>query len=111
MRIFSVYDSKADYYSKPVVEINAGVALRSFADAARGGNGENAISQHPEDYTLFELGTWDQDKGEIKMHVAKKSLGVALEYAESHEPDHKMNPAALKAVIGPNGESLIQGGE
>lgn len=89
MKVFSVYDSKGEVYSKPIVEINAGTALRSFADAAGAVNQDNAISQHPEDYTLFELGRWDDETGNVTMHEAKVSLGVAIEFVKDEEPKLK----------------------
>jgi len=99
MKIFSVFDSKAEVFSTPVCDLNAGVALRAFADAAGAVNGVNPISQHPEDYTLFEIGIWDTETGSIVMHEAKHSLGVAIEFADKTAP-------ILAAV-----PSAIQGGE
>ncbi len=104
MRIFSVFDSKAEVWMQPRYELNAGVALREFADIAQGINDPqgrpNPIAMHPEDYTLFELGRWDQDNGHITMHDAKHSLGVAIEFINRERPQ-------LAAV----GDSKIQGGE
>lgn len=102
MKVFSIYDSKGEVYSTPRFELNAGIALRAFADAAVALNGENAISQHPEDYTLFEIGNWDERLGEWIGYDAKLALGVALEYINRETP---------RLVKLPDEPSKLQGGE
>ena len=56
-RIFSVWDSKGMFYSSPFMFENVGHAIREFGDAAN--SDKSYISKHPEDYTLFELGMFD----------------------------------------------------
>lgn len=87
MKVFSIYDSKAEVYWSPRFYLNAGVALREFSDAAQARNGDNELSAHPEDYTLFEIGDWDENTGELRTYPSKVALGVALEYANKKGPD------------------------
>lgn len=112
MKIFSVYDSKGDVFSRPIFDLNAGVALRGFADTAKAVNGENPISQHPEDYTLFELGEWDESSGNFKMHDAKHSLGIAIEFVEKEWQTAKQPTVKeMRTALSGNGDSRIQGAE
>jgi len=98
MKVFSIYDSKAEVFWMPKFYINAGVALREFADAVAASKGDNDLSAHPEDYTLFEIGNWDEREGDWIGYDAKISLGVAIEYVNRE-------PAKL-----PDKVSRIQGG-
>ncbi len=102
MKVFSVYDSKGEFWSQPQFQLNAGVALRAFADAAVALNGESMLSQHPEDFTLFEIGNWDERTGDYIVYDAKIALGVALEYINRDKP-------VVAAV--PDPVSKVQGGE
>lgn len=83
LRIYCIYDTKVESYSQPWFCPTNGAALRSFSDEVR--NEKSNLAKHPEDYVLFELGEWDDQKGTIKMLDAKKSLGLALEYVENKE--------------------------
>ena len=41
------------------------------------------MSRYPDDFTLFEIGEWDDDKGSVTMFETKKSLGLAIEYKKT----------------------------
>lgn len=78
IHIYSVYDSKTEVYGQPNFMLNKGTALRAWQDAAN--DPQSTISKHPADFTMFEIGYWDDDTGTIVMHPAKISLGTALEF-------------------------------
>ncbi len=83
MKIFSVYDDKADAYTQPFFATTAGVAIRQFQQAA---NEEgHQFNRHAADYTLFELGEFDEHTGAIYAidGGALKPHGNALQYKES----------------------------
>ena len=44
------------------------------------------FSLAPGDYTLFELGEYDDCTGQMTMHEAKISLGTATEFIRSNQP-------------------------
>jgi len=79
-KVFTVYDSKMETYMSPFLMLTKGQAIRSFTDAV--GNSESQFCTHPEDYTLFEIGEWDDQEGCYTMHEAKISLGCAIEFRE-----------------------------
>ncbi len=70
---FTVRDSAAEAFMRPFFAQSKGAAIRSFADQVNDTDG-NPIWQHPEDYTLFELGTFDELTGFLKVHEPR-SLG------------------------------------
>lgn len=90
MKIFSVYDCKSESYSLPFFESTTAAGIRSFAEACRDPN--SMLWKHGADYTLFEIGDFEQATGELVAYDAKVNLGLALEYGavpeqvETHAP-------------------------
>ena len=62
-KICSVYDSKAEAWLPPMFFQAVGQAYRSFEDVVNAPEGE--FVKHPEDYTLFLLGEWNEREGVI----------------------------------------------
>lgn len=83
LKVFCVFDSKAEAYLQPFFSTNRATAIRSFAQAAA--DPQTAFSQNGADYTLFEMGEWDPFKGTLVCYDAKVSLGTALEFASLME--------------------------
>lgn len=63
--IYAVRDRATDQYGQPMFMINHGHAIRSFADEANRADAQNNIYNHPDDYDLYHLGTYDTDTGLI----------------------------------------------
>lgn len=63
-KLFSVYDSKVGGYSQPIFQPNTATAIRSFTGAVNEQGSD--LNRWPSDYTLFELGEFDSEKGTIK---------------------------------------------
>lgn len=80
LKMFVIFDSKAEFYMPPFYSHATGQAIRSFQDMACDPN--HQIGQHPSDYTLFEIGEFDQGDAFITTLDAKRPLGTALEYVE-----------------------------
>lgn len=76
-QIYAVYDSKTEIFSQPMFLLNEAVALRAWYQGAR--DKETQIGQSPADFTLFQIGVWDDATGTFQNLEAKKSLGTALE--------------------------------
>lgn len=94
LKIYTIYDSKAEFYSKPFYATARGAALRSFTDACNDKNID--FGRYPADYTLFEIGTWDDSTASIVMHKAPVSLGVGVEFVREKES----LPALVKGGLG-----------
>lgn len=78
MKIFSIYDTKAEVYSKPFYELTIGSALRNFSDAAN--DPSTQFHKHPGDFSLFLLGEYDDNTGEIIDKSPSQNLGNCLEH-------------------------------
>ena len=57
-QIFAVYDLKAETFLPFFAETNRDTAIRVFQDACLGDDG--IIGKHPEDFVLFEIGTYSR---------------------------------------------------
>lgn len=77
-KIFSVYDSAAKAYLPPWFCHSTGLALRNFSTAAN--DQDHSFSRYAKDFTLFELGEFDDEHAGFMMYNTPKSLGTALEY-------------------------------
>ncbi len=75
-KICTIFDGKAEAYTQPMFFQSTGQAVRSFSDAVN--DGESNFSRHPEDYTLFCLGEWDERSGKIMLDTAPIALAQAI---------------------------------
>jgi hypothetical protein len=91
LNVYSIFDSAAKAYTSPFFMHNDGLAIRAFQDNVNAEQ-ENNISKHPDQFTLFKIGEFDDSTGEIKTDLVK-SLGTGLEYKNS--PDISEDIAQL----------------
>lgn len=77
MKIFSVYDKKAVAYLQPFMLETEGLAIRLFADKTL--EAGTPFNKHPEDYTLFRIGTFDEFDGKVTGEEPTP-IGNALQY-------------------------------
>lgn len=75
-QLYSVFDSKACVYERPFCAHNDASAVRSFGDIAV--DEQHPIGQHPEDYSLWWIGSFDDSNGVVKPGN-RKQLHSALE--------------------------------
>ncbi len=84
LEVFSIYDTKADAYLSPFYSHNKATALRSFSDLAN--DSSTQFSQHAGDYVLFQVATWDDERGRHEPLTANINLGTAIEFQQPTEP-------------------------
>ncbi len=60
-KMFSIFDAKALAYLPPFCLPEAGMAVRTFGDCVN--SDDHQFGAHPEDYTLFLIGTFDDRTG------------------------------------------------
>lgn len=78
--VFSVFDSKARLYAAPFLAPRREVAVRDFTRAARDPNID--ISRFPEDYSLYELGEFDDESGAFHLHQQPDAVITAIQCLE-----------------------------
>lgn len=75
--IVAVYDSAMEAYGRPIFTASQGVALRSFKEEIV--NPESQMSRHPEDYSLWYLGEYNETDGSFRS--SKPSLIISGQVA------------------------------
>lgn len=81
IKIFCVYDSKNEAFGVPFMRQYTGDAIREWSDMASGHVDKNSpICRYAADFTLFELGVFNQREGTFNLYEVKRSLGTALEH-------------------------------
>lgn len=77
LKVFAVYDTAVGSYMQPFFMQSKGQAIRSWLDAVN--DEKTQFNHHPADFTLFELGEYDEDTGTFTNLEAKLPLGTALD--------------------------------
>jgi hypothetical protein len=57
--VCAVKDRAVNAFNRPIYVPTVGVAIRSFTDEVNRKDSE--LANHPEDYDLYELGSWDDE--------------------------------------------------
>jgi hypothetical protein len=63
--IVSVKDSAAQAFGRPIFVPSTAVAVRSFRDEINRKDSTEDMANHPEDFELYELGSFDDADGSI----------------------------------------------
>jgi len=79
--IFTIFDSKANAYLQPFFSVNSDTARREFHKAI---NQDGQFNAYAEDYSLFLLGSFDQDEGFLDIEDS---------------PQHVVNGITLRELI------------
>lgn len=69
-KMYSVYDSVAQFFEKPVTARAEGEILRSAKNIAN--DEKHPIGQNPQDYFLYEIGTYDDSNAIIEQSEPKR---------------------------------------
>lgn len=83
LKICSVYDSKVNAYMQPFFCRTTGEATRLWTDTVN--DPKTQFFQHPGDFTLMELGVYDEESGRIEMNDAYNNLGTAMQYKKDQQ--------------------------
>lgn len=72
LKVFCVLDSKTAVFGRPWFEQQEASAIRGFADAVNdSSNTNNLWNKHPEDFSLYVIGEYDDEKGDLIPHFPK----------------------------------------
>jgi hypothetical protein len=76
IKVFTIYDEKAEAYLQPFFSDTHGLAIRSITDLVNDPN--HNFCKYAADFTLFQIGTFDNKTGMITED--RQSLGSLVEY-------------------------------
>lgn len=86
LKVFSVYDCKAEGYLPPIFFPTDAAAVRAFASAVQ--SPEHDFARFPEDYTLFCVGEWNDEAGELTAYGTQISVVTARSLTKVVELKH-----------------------
>lgn len=72
--IVAVRDVKAEVYAQPFCVVNSATAIRSFSDQVNNQDPKNMWNQHPQDFSLYQIGTYEDNTGLIEPITPPKLL-------------------------------------
>lgn len=72
LKIYSIRDSKAEIYRQPFFCSSHGEAERNFEMLVN--DSKSLVSQYPDDFDLYYIGKFDDDKGMVEALVTPEHL-------------------------------------
>jgi len=78
INIYSVFDAATNAYLQPMYALSKGQIIRGITEAVN--DPKHDFHKYARDYTLFELGTFDDSCAMFKLLPSPKSLGVLVEF-------------------------------
>ena len=96
LNMYSIFDTATGAYMRPFFMNSDGQALRAFSDLVN--DAEHPIGQHPEDYSIARLGTWDDKTGESSPEPVQY-LATGLEIQAQSRKVNSGNIAALEKEV------------
>lgn len=80
IEVFAVFDGKARCYGQPFFFQNEQVAVRAWRETVN--DATTTFYKHPQDFSLFKLGSYDDLSGSFESLTEPQNLGLAAQYKE-----------------------------
>ena len=87
LNVYSIFDSAAKAYTSPFFMHNDGLAIRAFQDNVNAEQ-ENNISKHPDQFTLFKLGEYDDKTGKVTPLETPLSMAIGVSVITDTTPQY-----------------------
>lgn len=81
LKVFSIFDEKAQCYGQPFFMAHNGMALRAFSDLVQ--DKQSNVNKHPSDFKLYALGVYDDNSGVLVSHPQPEFLANATDFKEN----------------------------
>lgn len=104
LKVFAVRDMKALAFLQPFFSNSVGSALRAFGDAVS--DNSCPFAKHPEDYVLYEIGTYDDSTAELQSVSPVKMMACASDFVAAVEVGMPIKHAATALEM----EAVSNGG-
>lgn len=89
LNIYTIYDSAAKAYLRPFFLHNDAMAVRAFKTNVND-HVNSDIYKSPDQFTLFKIGTYNDETAELEMLSSNQSLGVGTQFkdlTQGQEPE------------------------
>lgn len=94
LSVYSIFDAAVGTFARPFFMANNGQAMRAFDDEVN--NVDSTINKHPEHFSLYLLGTYDDKTGMFTQDAEPKHIVRAIDF---HKPAEVSNKEEAKAQI------------
>lgn len=72
--VYSIYDAAAEVFTAPTIDISDASAVRAFQQAVA--NAGSVMNFKPEDFALYQIGTFDVETGGLDAMVPPSRLVI-----------------------------------
>lgn len=103
LKVFAVYDVKSASYGQPHFIASTGLALRTFGEVCL--NPESPLFKYPQDFALYEIGTWDPSSGVLTTMKAKHVASAAAIISGVSVPAAAGRGSAAELVSAPDAQT------
>ncbi len=76
LNAYTIFDTASGLYMRPFFNTSDGAAIRAFSDIAT--DAEHEVGKHPEDYSLFRIGIYDDNTARFSAET-RECLSTGLE--------------------------------
>lgn len=91
--IYCVYDSQVKSYMTPMFMENDGAAVRALQNAVN--SQDNDIGMYPQHFTLFHLGTFDNQTAEFDLNTTPRSVMQAHHLMD----ENRVTPTTIDKIF------------
>jgi len=98
LNIYTIYDDAAKAYMQPFMFQTDGLAVRAFSDNINSDKSNN-ISEHPEQFTLFKIGEFDDQAATIATFEPPQMLGNGRTYKTDDLNARKGDIDTILAIV------------
>ncbi|AXH76049.1 MAG: nonstructural protein [Microviridae sp.] len=74
--MITILDRAAGAYSRPSFYAATGQAIRQFQDEINRADKDNVLFAHPDDFDLYELGSFDDNTGAFKLLDKPRQIAI-----------------------------------
>lgn len=92
---YSVYDEKSECFGHPFFVSAIGIATRYLVEWTR--NPDSMMAKHPEDFTLYQVGTWNDSEAKMESLATPKFIAKATDSMLQEEPTPPLKEANKNA--------------
>lgn len=96
LNAYTIFDVASGTYMRPFFSQADGEAMRGFKDIAL--DADHAVGKHPEDYTLYRIGSFNDNTGKMEGETLEK-LTTALECVHAAQRVDRENIRRLEKNV------------
>ena len=84
-KIFVFKDDKSASYGMPITQPTRGIFIRDIVQEEIR-RGQSVFARHPQDFSIFEIGEYDPQTGNVHLYETKNCLGLVSDFRTEASP-------------------------